>query len=80
MCHSYVNNLNNKVRNVLQYSLDNVFITEYPSIAEASRKTEEPEHRIRTIAQGKTNSNAKFIWKFKNEEESEEYSRKYSKK
>jgi len=80
MCHSYVNNLNNKVRNVLQYSLDNVFITEYPSIAEASRKTEEPEHRIRIIAQGKTNSNAKFIWKFKNEEESEEYSRKYNKK
>jgi hypothetical protein len=80
MFHSYENNLNKKVRNVLQYSLDNVFMAEYPSIAEASRKTEEPEHRIRTIAQGKTNSLSKYIWKFKNEEETEEYSRKYSKK
>jgi len=80
MFHSYENNLNKKVRNVLQYSLSNEFIAEYPSIAEASRKTEEPEHRIRTIAQGKTNSLSKYIWKFKNEEETEEYSRKYSKK
>jgi hypothetical protein len=80
MFHSYENNLNKKVRNVSQYSLDNVFIAEYPSIAEASRKTEEPEHRIRTIAQGKTNSLSKYIWKFKNDEETEEYSRKYSKK
>ena len=80
MFHSYENNLNKKVRNVLQYSLDGILMNEYISIAEASRKTEEPEHRIRTIAQGKTNSLSKYLWKFKNEEESEEYSKKYSKK
>lgn len=80
MTHSYVNDLNKKVRNVLQYNFDNEFIKEFKSIAEASRQTGEPEHRIRTIAQGKKNSEAKFLWKFKNEEETKNYSEKYSKK
>ena len=80
MFHSYENNLNRKVRNVLQYTLDGDFMEEYISIAEASRKSGEPEHRIRTISQGKTNSEAIYIWKFKNEAESEEYSKKYDKK
>jgi len=79
MYHSYIENLNKKVRNVLQYSLEGEFIKEYISIAEASRQTNEPEHRIREIAQGKTNSKAEYIWKFKNEEETKEYSEKFSK-
>jgi hypothetical protein len=80
MFHSYENNLNRKVRNILQYTLDGKFIDEYISIAEASRKSGEPEHRIRTISQGNKNSEAMYIWKFKNEEETEEYSKKYNKK
>ena len=77
MLHSYNTELNKKVRNILQYSLKNEFIKEYKSIAEASRETGEPEHRIRAISQGKTNSKAEYIWKFKNEEETKKYSEKY---
>ena len=80
MKHSYKKKLNNKVRNVLQYNLECEFMREYISIAEASRETGEPEHRIRSIAQGKKNSKAQFFWMFKNEEETEEYSKKYSSK
>ncbi len=79
MRHSYTENLNKKVRSILQFSLDGEYINEYISIAEASRKTDEPEHRIRTIANGKKNSNAEYIWKFKNEEETKEFSKKFSK-
>lgn len=78
MFHSYATGLNKKVRNVLQYTKDKVFIAEYISIAEASRKSGEPEHRIREIAQGKKNSQAQYYWEFKNPEETLEYSRKYS--
>lgn len=80
MQHSYTNDLNKKVRNILQYSFEGDFIREYKSIAEASRETGEPEHRIRTIAQGKTNSQAKFLWKFKNEDDTTKYSQKYCSK
>ncbi len=79
MKHSYNTGLNKKVRNILQYSLSGDFIKEYISIAEASRQTKEPEHRIRSVAQGKKSNITKFIWKFKNEEETKEYSKKYSK-
>ena len=81
MRHAYDTGLSKKVRNVLQYSRDSLeFIAEFLSIAEASRKTGEPEHRIREISQGKINNNAKFHWKFKNEDETVEYSKKYGKK
>ena len=72
--------LNKKVRNVLQYTLEGKFLKEFKSIAEASRQTGEPEHRIREISKGKTNSKAEFNWKFKNEDESKEYKDKYSSK
>ena len=78
MYHSYSTNLNKKVRNVLQYSLEGEFIYEYKSIAQASKATDEPEHRIRDIAKGKKNSKAQFIWKFKNNEETVEFSQKYT--
>jgi hypothetical protein len=79
MKHSYSEKLNKKTRGVLQYNLEGEFIKEFISISEASRQTEEPEHRIRTIAQGKTNTKALFLWKFKNHEETEEYTKKFSK-
>jgi len=78
MYHSNTTGLNKKVRNVLQFTLKGEFIKEYISIADASRESKEPEHRIRVIAQGKKNSKAEFIWKFKNEKETEDYSSKYS--
>ena len=72
---------NKKVRNVLQYTKDGLeFIKEYISIAEASRQTGETEQTIRGISKGQVNNSSKFHWKYKNEEESAEYSRKYSKK
>jgi len=76
MFHSYNSNLNKKVRNILQYTKDNIFIKEFNSIAQASRETGELEHRIRETAKGKGNSKAEFLWKFKNEEETNEYSQK----
>ena len=78
MFHSYSTNLNKKVRNVLQYTKENVFIKEFISISQASRESGEPEHRIRSISQGKSNAKAEFIWKFKNDEQTKEYSEKYS--
>ena len=81
MMHSYENNLNKKQRSILQFDKETkVFIKEYRSIAEASRKTEEKEHQIREIAKGKNNSKANFLWKYKDESKTEEYSKKYSKK
>jgi len=62
-------NTNNKFRNVIQYTLEGNFVKKFKSIAEASRETGEPEHRIRTIAQGKKNSKAEFHWEFKNDNE-----------
>ena len=79
MYHSYKENLNKKVRNILQYTLDDDFVKEYKSISEASRESGEPEHRIRAIAKGKKNSKAEYKWKFKDEKETKEYSEKYSK-
>ena len=78
MYHAYGSDLNKKVRNVLQYSLEGEFIAEYKSVAQASKATDEPEHRIRDISKGKKNSKAQFMWKFKNNEETAEFSQKYA--
>ncbi len=84
MQHSYDTGLNKKVRGVIQYSinqdgLQGDKIQEFISIAEASRKTDIPEHTIRAIA--KNNSKpVKYIWKFINEDIDEEYSKKFSSK
>jgi hypothetical protein len=80
MFHSYEQLLNKKQRSVLQFDKENVLMKEYRSIAEASRETGEKEHQIREIAKGKTNSKASFLWKYKDEEKTEEYSKKYSQK
>jgi hypothetical protein len=83
MFHAYQTGLNKKCRVVLQYDKDtDELIGEYPSIAEASRKTGDTESQIRTSAKGngKDVSTAQFIWKHKNSEETIEYTRKYSSK
>lgn len=66
MFHCYSQKLNKNVRCVLQFSLDGIFIKEFMSIAEASRQTGEPEHRIRSSVNGKFNSMNQYLWKFNN--------------
>jgi hypothetical protein len=80
MQHSYDTELNKKTRGVLQYSMADkmTVIAEFPSLAKASKVTGEPEHRIRDICNDKTNSRAIFHWQWKNKEESDEYSKKFS--
>ncbi len=82
--HAYDTKLNKKVRSVLQYAINEDksqgnFIAEFTSIAEACRQTNIPEHRIRETANGKTKPK-EFIWKFKDESISEEWSKKFSSK
>jgi len=84
MQHAYDTGLNKKVRNVLQYVKNDdrsqgEFIKEHLSIASASRDSGEPEHRIRESCKGKS-SLSNFIWKFKDESISEEWSKKYASK
>jgi hypothetical protein len=76
--HAYSNDLNKKKRKVLQYHEDLDLYIEYESVAEASRETGEPEHRIRETCNGKSNSKTIFNWSWENEEESEEFSKKFS--
>jgi len=83
MIHAYQTGLNKKCRVVLQYDkYTDELIGEYPSIAEASRQTEDREYHIRESAKkdGKKFPSSKFIWRFKNSEETAEYTRKYSSK
>jgi len=76
--HAYQTGLNKKLRKVLQYNIDTLeFISEHPSIAEASRLTGVPEHRIRYVCQNcDIMSKSKYWWEFDNPEETEEYSKK----
>ncbi len=81
MNHAYSEGLNKKVRNIIQYEKNKdgsigKQIAEYISIAEASRQTKIPEHKIRTSAQG--NQSTEFIFKFKDESQSAEFSMKFS--
>ena len=77
MFHSYETKLNKKTRYIIQKSLAGEYITEYSSIAKASRQSGEPEHRIREIAKGRQNNAARFLWEFKNPDETQEYSKKF---
>jgi hypothetical protein len=82
MRHAYTNKLNNKVRGVFQYTIgpNNALgdlIATFPSIAEASRQTGEPEHRIRETANGNKKIPTKFWWKFVDPSKTEEFSNKY---
>jgi hypothetical protein len=82
MQHAYDTGLNKKVRNVLQYSKNKdgsqgEFIKEHLSIASASRDSGDAEHRIRLNCQGKS-ALGDFIWKFKDESLTEEWSKKFT--
>lgn len=85
MKHAYENGLNKKVRNVLQYENNNgdcgEFLKEFISVAEASRKTGIAEHEIRTSCKKQGGYPVKkYLWKYKNEEETEKYELKYTSK
>lgn len=55
-------------------------IATFGSLAEASRKTEIKEHTIRETAKGKRKiKKGEYMWRYDNEEENEEYKKKYSK-
>lgn len=82
MQHAYDTRLNKKVRIILQYkknsdSTQGELLKEYESIAKAARECQIPEHVIRETARGKTTAK-EFIWKYKNEEQNEEWTKKYS--
>jgi hypothetical protein len=76
--HAYSTGLNKKQQGIIQLDMKNKYINSFLSIAEASRQTGEPEHRIREIAKGNKNSKAKYIWKFIDENKAKEYSAKFS--
>jgi hypothetical protein len=85
MKHAYEQGLNKKVRNVLQYENDNGvygnFLAEFISIAEASRETGIQEHEIRASCKKQGGyTYKKYLWKYKNEEETEKYELKYTSK
>lgn len=82
MQHAYDNQLNKKVRAILQYEKNQdgtpgKLIKEFVSISKASRETNVKEHVIRETARYKT-SPKEFVWRYKNEEQNEEWSLKYS--
>ena len=83
--HAYESGLNKKVRNVLQYENNNgvygEFLEEFISIAEASRETGIQEHEIRCSCKKQGGyTYKKYLWKYKNEEETEKYELKYTSK
>ena len=52
----------------------------FGSLADSSRKTGIKEHTIRETAKGKRSiKKGEYMWKYDNEEETEEYKKKYSK-
>lgn len=56
---------NGASRVVYQYTLDNVFISEYPSCNEAERRTGVKAYNIRSCCYGKQHTAGGFIWKYK---------------
>ena len=82
MQDAYNTGLNKKVREVEQYIKNEDGtrgdkITSFNSLAEASRKTGVREHTIREFARNKSR-NGEFFWKYANEEQNEEFSRRFS--
>jgi len=82
MSDSYDTGLNKKVREVEQYfknedGTKGEKIASFKSLAEASRQTGVREHTIRDFARNKSKS-GEFFWRYANEEQNEEFSRKFS--
>lgn len=85
MKHAYESGLNKKVRGVLQYENNGgeigTLLGEYVSIAEASRETGIQEHEIRSSCKKQGGySLKKYLWKYKNEGETDKYALKFSSK
>jgi hypothetical protein len=85
MQHAYDTGLNKKIRAVIQFENNNGIkgnqIAEFESLAKASRETKIPEHEIREICKLRTPLyNKRYIWEYKNKEETEEYRLKFSSK
>jgi len=85
MSHAYQSNLNKKVRGVQQYTIGSnkeigELVATFDSIAQASRESGEPEHRIRETANGKKKHPTNFWWKFVDESKTKEFSEKYRSK
>jgi len=79
MKHAYETNINSKkCVKIIQKTKDGLFINEFPSIAQASRETSIPEHIIRTVSKGKVCNKSKYLWEFKNKEQSDKNTKKYS--
>ena len=83
MKHAYSSGLNKKVRGVLQYENKGgeigEFIGEHVSVAEAFRNTGIQEHEIRASCKKQGGYTfKKYLWKYKNEEETEKYKLKFS--
>lgn len=53
------------IKTVLQYTLDNKFVAEYPSTREAERQTGINQAHISMVCNGKRKSSGNFIWKYK---------------
>jgi hypothetical protein len=82
MKDAYNTGLNKKVREVEQYvknedGTKGDKIASFISLAEASRQTGVREHTIREFARNKSR-NGEFFWKYANEEQNEEFSKKFS--
>ena len=83
IAHAYETGLNKKVRAVYQFKNENgkygELINEFVSLAEASRNSSVPEYEIREICKGKGNLlNKKYLWKYKNEDENDFWTKKFS--
>lgn len=55
----------NKCKPVLQFSLDNTFIKEFPSLGEAQRQLGFMQHNISKCCRGQYTQAYGYIWKFK---------------
>ena len=58
--------LNKLSKPVLQFTIDNIFIKEYPSLACVVRETGFNECAIRANISGRSSHSRGFIWKYKN--------------
>ena len=64
-CSDRKKGINNKVnKSVSQYTLNNIFIEKFHSIAQASRKVGIATSSIHDICNNKNKSPGKFIWKY----------------
>lgn len=61
--HAYTTGIKKNVKRVVQLDKDGNTLERFKSIAEASRLSGEPAHRISTVIKGGTNGKATFNWK-----------------